>query len=64
VIVFEVDAISHDINTSGDLVSQLEGLSIDPVSQIWTVGWDTTVTLQVDALRPLELVNVGDFSFT
>ncbi|KAF9651602.1 AAA family ATPase [Thelephora ganbajun] len=55
---FEVDTVSsrsYDKNTSQDLVHQLEGLKIDPVPQIWTVGWDTTVViLPADTPEPLE----------
>lgn len=60
--VFEVDTISlrsYDKNTPEDLVSQLEGLKIDPVPQIWTVGWDTTVVvLPADTLKSLESTKV------
>jgi hypothetical protein len=62
VILFGVDAISsqsHDKGASKDLVSQLDGLKIDHVPQIWIVGWDTTVViLPADTLKPSEPVKV------
>lgn len=61
-IFFEVDAIlpqSHDKDTSRDLLSQLEGLKIDHVPQIWIVGWDTNVViLLADTLKPSGSVKV------
>jgi hypothetical protein len=62
VVFFEVDAISsqsRDRGASKDLVSQLDGLKIDHVPQIWMVGWDTTVViLPADTLKPSEPVKV------
>ena len=59
---FEVDAISpqsYDTNEPGDLTPQLQGLKISPVTQIWTVGWDTTVVIvPADTPKPLDSVNV------
>lgn len=50
----------------GDLVSQLEGLKIDPTPRIWMAGWNTTVViLPPDTLKPLEPANVRNiFSST
>lgn len=66
--IFEVDAISSqscDKNTPEDLVSHLEGLRIDPASQIWTVGWDTTVVISpADTLTSPGSAKVRTIFFT
>ena len=60
--VLEIDDISSqscDKNTPEDLVPQLEELKINPASQIWIVGWDTTVViLPADTLKPPESAEV------
>lgn len=60
--LFGINAISSQSchkNTSSDLASQLENLSIDPALRIWTVGWDTSVVIvSTDTLKPPESAKV------
>jgi AAA family ATPase len=42
---FTVDSISPTSAAGQDLVVSLEALSFNSSSQLWTVGWDTSVSI-------------------
>ncbi|KIP01719.1 hypothetical protein PHLGIDRAFT_336943 [Phlebiopsis gigantea 11061_1 CR5-6] len=53
---FAVEAVSATKNTSGDdlavLASDLDQLSLESKPRLWTVGWDTFVTIVNNADKP------------
>lgn len=53
---FAVEAVSASKNTSGDdlavLASDLDQLSLESKPRLWTVGWDTFVTIVNNADKP------------